>query len=213
MTSHAVFVGARWSLPTSFPRCNLTSTLSSTQLSRYYNIYEIMDPRPYHILSYGTLLGTQFYQSFVGGFVAFRALPRPQFSNLQTAIFPIYFSLQTALPVVVALTASHGGQVLGLSGLTAPKNRFDTLLPMATVAVTGLVNMFVLLPMTRNVMRERKHQETRDGKKSYDPAPHSKEMLALNKKFGRVHGISSLVNLASLIATVWYGVVLSKRLE
>ncbi|KAJ5165724.1 uncharacterized protein N7500_007554 [Penicillium coprophilum] len=150
---------------------------------------------------------------FVGGFVAFRALPRPQFSNLQTAIFPIYFSLQTALPVVVALTASHGGQVLGLSGLTAPKNRFDTLLPMATVAVTGLVNMFVLLPMTRNVMRERKHQETRDGKKSYDPAPHSKEMLALNKKFGRVHGISSLVNLASLIATVWYGVVLSKRLE
>jgi hypothetical protein len=55
--------------------------------------------------------------------------------------------------------------------------------------------------------------ETRDGKRSYDPAPHSKEMLALNRKFGRVHGISSLVNLVSLIATVWYGAVLSKRLE
>jgi hypothetical protein len=55
--------------------------------------------------------------------------------------------------------------------------------------------------------------ETRDGKRSYDPAPHSKEMLALNKKFGRVHGISSLVNLISFIATVYYGVVLSKRLE
>lgn len=38
-------------------------------------------------------------------------------------------------------------------------------------------------------------------------------MLALNKKFGRVHGISSLVNLLSLVATVWYGAVLSKRLE
>lgn len=55
--------------------------------------------------------------------------------------------------------------------------------------------------------------ETRDGKRSYDPAPHSKEMLALNKKFRRVHGISSLVNLISLVATVWYGAVLSKRLE
>jgi hypothetical protein len=55
--------------------------------------------------------------------------------------------------------------------------------------------------------------ETRDGKRSYDPAPHSKEMLALNKKFGRVHGISSLVNMISFIATVYYGVVLSKRLE
>ncbi|CAG8312079.1 unnamed protein product [Penicillium salamii] len=195
------------------------------------------DPRPYHILSYGTLLGTQFYQvnpislatsshlhlnqshsltsyqSFVGGFVAFRALPRPQFASLQTAIFPIYFSLQTALPVVVALTASRGGQALGLSGLVAPENRLNTLLPMATVAVTGLVNMFVLRPITVNVMRERKHQETRDGKRSYDPAPHSKEMLALNKKFGRVHGISSLVNLLSLVATVWYGAVLGKRLE
>lgn len=55
--------------------------------------------------------------------------------------------------------------------------------------------------------------ETRDGKKSYDPAPHSKEMVALNKKFGRIHGMSSLVNMVSFIATVYYGAVLSKRLE
>ncbi|KAJ5212172.1 uncharacterized protein N7498_003818 [Penicillium cinerascens] len=171
------------------------------------------DPRPYHILAYGTLLGTQFYQSFVGGIVAFRALPRPQFASLQTAIFPIYFSLQTALPVAVALTASRGGQALGLSGLVAPENRLNTLLPMATVALTGLINLFVLRPLTTKIMRERKHQETRDGKRSYDPAPHSKEMVALNKRFGRVHGMSSLVNMVSLIATVWYGAVLSKRLE
>jgi hypothetical protein len=38
-------------------------------------------------------------------------------------------------------------------------------------------------------------------------------MVALNKRFGRVHGMSSLVNMVSLIATVWYGAVLSKRLE
>lgn len=54
--------------------------------------------------------------------------------------------------------------------------------------------------------------ETRDGKKYYDPAPHSKEMLALNKRFARVHGLSSLINLVSLLATVYYGVVLGKRL-
>ncbi|KAJ5390055.1 uncharacterized protein N7496_001123 [Penicillium cataractarum] len=171
------------------------------------------DPRPYHILSYGTLLGSQVFQSFVGGIVAFRALPRPQFATLQTAIFPVYFSMQTALPVVVALTASRGGQALGLSGLIAPENRYNTLLPMATVAITGLINLFVLRPLTVKTMRERKHQETRDGKKSYDAPPHSKEMVALNKKFGRIHGLSSLVNLVSLIATVWYGAVMSKKLE
>lgn len=55
--------------------------------------------------------------------------------------------------------------------------------------------------------------ETRDGKKSYDPPPHSKEMVALNKRFGRVHGLSSLINMISIVATVYYGVVLSKRLS
>lgn len=90
--------------------------------------------------------------------MAFRALPRPQFASLQSAIFPIYFSLQSALPVVVALTASKGGQVLGLSGLTASENRISTLLPLATIAVTGLVNQVVLRPLTINIMRDRKHQ-------------------------------------------------------
>lgn len=90
--------------------------------------------------------------------IAFRALPRPQFSQLQTATFPVYFSLQSALPVVVALTASKGGQALGISGLVAPENRFKTLLPMATAVVTGLTNLFVLLPLTKDVMKERKLQ-------------------------------------------------------
>ncbi|KAJ5888426.1 hypothetical protein N7495_008467, partial [Penicillium taxi] len=177
------------------------------------NFGNMIDPRPFHILSYGTLLGTQVFQSFVAGIVAFRTLPRPQFANLQAAIFPIYFNLQAALPVIVALTATRHGDALGFSGLIAPENRYTTLLPMAAVAITGLINQVFLRPLTIKIMRERKHQENRDGKKSYDPEPHSKEMAALNKRFGRVHGISSLVNLVSLIATVWYGAVLSKRLE
>ncbi|THC91306.1 hypothetical protein EYZ11_009230 [Aspergillus tanneri] len=172
----------------------------------------MIDPRPYHILSYGTLLGVQFYQTFVSGVVAFKALPRPQFASLQTATFPIYFSIQSAFPLLIALTVSRDAQPLGISGLLAPENRVGTLLPLATAAVSGLLNMFVLRPMTVNVMRERKHQETRDGKRNYDPAPHSKEMLALNKKFGRLHGISSLVNLICLGATIYYGATLSKRL-
>lgn len=55
--------------------------------------------------------------------------------------------------------------------------------------------------------------EQKDGKKSYDPAPHSQEMLALNKEFGKLHGISSLLNLAAFIASLIYGVSLSARLQ
>lgn len=55
--------------------------------------------------------------------------------------------------------------------------------------------------------------ETRDGKKYFDPAPHSEEMVRLNKQFGTMHGVSTLVNLAGFIATLWYGVSLAARLE
>lgn len=55
--------------------------------------------------------------------------------------------------------------------------------------------------------------ETRDGKKSYDPAPHSKDMQRLNKAFGRMHGASSLLNMVALLATMWYGVTLAERIQ
>lgn len=54
--------------------------------------------------------------------------------------------------------------------------------------------------------------ETRDGRKSYDAGPHSPEMKRLNKKFGMLHGLSSLTNLAALFAQFYYGVVLAQRM-
>jgi len=175
-------------------------------------------PAPYHIITYGTLLGTQFFQSFVGGIVAFRALPRPQFSSLQQKIFPIYFGLQTALPAVLALTYPGINTALGkapssLAGTFSEANRWDVLVPILTVFVTGLINTVYVGPATTKIMKERKHQETKDGKKSYDPAPHSREMQALNRAFGRMHGISSLVNLTAFLATVWYGFTIAGRLQ
>ncbi|KAK2808938.1 hypothetical protein FQN50_004211 [Emmonsiellopsis sp. PD_5] len=172
---------------------------------------------PFHILSYGTLLGAQVYQTFVGGIIAYKSLPRPQFSTLQASIFPVYFSMQTALPVIMAITYPGERTIVGsrtssISGLLA-ESQPSTLLPIVAMFVTGLTNMLVLRPLTAKAMRERRHQETIDGKKSYDPPPHSKEMVRLNKAFGRIHGISSLVNLAGLLATVYYGVVLADRLQ
>ena len=188
-------------------------------------------PAPYHILSYGTLLGTQVFQSFIAGTTAYRVLPRPQFSTLQTALFPIYFSMQTALPVILALTfpgssspthissttsttswGTHTTNPSGFSGVFDPSNRLHVLTPLAVMFVTSLINMALVGPATTKTMRERKHQETRDGKKSYEAPPHSKEMQALNKRFGQMHGTSSLLNMAGCLATVWYGFYLAERL-
>ncbi|KAF2503181.1 hypothetical protein BU16DRAFT_449306 [Lophium mytilinum] len=161
-------------------------------------------PEPYHLLSYGTLLGSTLFQSFVGGIIAFRVLPRPQFSVLQSHIFPVYFTMQTALPVALALTYSGGPKVLAQQTLPASL--------IGTMIVTGVINWVWIGPATTQCMKERKHQETRDGKKSYDAGPHSTEMQQLNKRFGTLHGVSSLLNLFAFISTIWYGFVLGERL-
>jgi len=108
------------------------------------------------------LLGTQFFQSFVGGIIAFRSLPRPQFSTLQTAIFPVYFGLQTGLPVLLALTYPGAktllGTASGLNGTFADVNRWSVLIPIAGMFATGLANMLWIGPATTRIMKERKHQ-------------------------------------------------------
>lgn len=81
---------------------------------------------------------------------------------------------------------------------------------ISTMLVTAVLNLVYVGPQTTEVMRLRKHQETRDGKKSYDAGPHSQEMQKLNKRFGILHGISSLVNLVGFGAMVWYGGVLGE---
>lgn len=102
-------------------------------------------------------------KSFIGGPVAYRALPRPQFSSLQQAIFPIYFSLQSALPVVLALTypgssSGFGASPGGLEGFLAEKNRSSVFAPIATIFAVSLSNLFILGPTTTRIMKERKHQ-------------------------------------------------------
>ncbi|KAI1917395.1 hypothetical protein LOZ39_000387 [Ophidiomyces ophidiicola] len=171
----------------------------------------------FHIISYGTLLGAQAYQSFIGGIVAYKSLPRPQFATLQASIFPIYFGLQTFFPLVVAATypGEHSLGVSGPSGFAgvlADGHGVSTLLPLTLTLVGGLANLLVFQRATSKIMGQRKRQESIDGKKYYETGPHSKEMIQLNKSFGRIHGISTLVNFAALAATIYYGKTLADRL-
>ncbi|KAF6222767.1 hypothetical protein HO133_000815 [Letharia lupina] len=183
----------------------------------------LYSPAPYHIISYGTLLGSSIYQSFINGIVSYRALSRPQFSTLQAALTPVYFALQTALPVIMALTypgvkspSSLGGittEPSSLSGILQERNRWTVLAPIATVFALNAANLLWAGPVTTRIMKERKHQETRDGKKYYEQGPQSKEMQRLNRAFSRMHGVSALTNLVGLGITVWYGFLLAERLQ
>lgn len=186
------------------------------------SLASLYDARSYHILAYGTLLGSTFFQSFIAGPVAFKAIPRSAFATLQTHVTPVFFGLQTALPIIMALTypgskvASVGAASIrsdaGALGLLDKDNLYTALIPVSIMIGTAVINLLVLGPMTTRTMKERKHQETRDGKKSHDPGPKSAEMQRLNKKFGALHGSSAMLDLAGLLAMMFYGVELSSRL-
>ncbi|KUI64717.1 hypothetical protein VM1G_00751 [Cytospora mali] len=170
---------------------------------------------PYHILAYGSLFGTTLFNTCIGTVIQFKTLPTLQFSDLQTKTFPWYFGLQTTLPLALAVTLPGRpfGPASGIQGLFDSANRWGTLLPLATIFVTGLVNWTVLLPVSKECIVERRKQEEKDGKRSWDPQPHSQEMAALNKKFGILHGISSLLNVVNFVASVVYGVTLAGRIH
>lgn len=72
------------------------------------------------------------WHSFVSSLVARQTLPRPQLGQLQSKLFPIYFSLQSALAAVCLLTTSQ---------------RSARLL-FATDVVGGLINLVVFGPWT-----------------------------------------------------------------
>ncbi|KAI1816063.1 hypothetical protein GGS20DRAFT_539945 [Poronia punctata] len=184
----------------------------------------LFSPAPYHILSYGTLLGTQFFHTFINSITSFKVLTRPQFAILQRAVFPAYFGIQTAAPVVLALTyfprggggggGSGSGRLAGgISGVLHPANRWGVLVPLAAAFITGLTNWVYFLPETNKVTALRRRQEVKDGKQSWEKGPHSEEMAALNARFSKLHGFSSLFNLVTFIATVAYGVHLAARIE
>ncbi|KAF2719458.1 hypothetical protein K431DRAFT_286752 [Polychaeton citri CBS 116435] len=181
-----------------------------------------LDPKTFHITAWGLAIGSNFFNSFIGGPVAFKALPRPQFATLQTKLVPVYFALECVYPVVLALTlpgeklASAGGNVLsrdaGFAGLLAEEHRWTALVPIASAFVTSVLNALVWGPWTTKVMKERKHQETREGKKYYDQGPKSTEMQRLNKSFMWLHSASALTNLLGLGALAWYGATLAEKL-
>lgn len=132
------------------------------------SLSSISDPKAYHIITYGTLLGSNLFQTFMAGPLAYQALPRPQFSQLQQAIFPPYFTLQTVLPLVLALTwpgeklAAAGGAIArkstGYAGVFEEQNRWAALIPIALMCGTSLLNLVALGPATTKVMIQRKHQ-------------------------------------------------------
>ncbi|KAL3910935.1 MAG: hypothetical protein SGILL_007489 [Bacillariaceae sp.] len=140
--------------------------------------------------------GCSVWVSFVAGLVMFKNLPRHVFGRLQSKLFPAYF-LFSALMI--------GLSILSASALSETWQQAYKI-PLASILMTILANVVYLEPKTTEVMFERHVVERKlgtgqevgiikpkDSKIANDP-----ELKALSKKFGMLHGMSTLMNLAAL---------------
>lgn len=152
-----------------------------------------------HLLLYSVAFGGGLMHSYVVSPIAFKHLKREEFSNLQNKVFPLYFAGQAVVPVLI--------------GLTSPVAPHCAVPLLAASAVAGALNYLWVLPVCKQIKEERnklvadkKHEAIVEG--AVQP---SAEYTALSKQFGMYHGISSVLNLVSLVTLGAYGYVLGKK--
>ncbi|KAI0067948.1 hypothetical protein BV25DRAFT_1794158 [Artomyces pyxidatus] len=155
-------------------------------------------------IGFSFLFGMSLWVTFFGGVIAYRALPRQQFGTLQHRTFPIYFNLSIAgsAGLLAAWTYTHPA-VLAHAARPAVADVAQAY-ALASVLVLQALNSLVIGPVTSKTMFLRHKLEKEEGKAYNEPGV-SDAMKALNSKFARLHGYSSLANLGAFIALTFHG--------
>ncbi|EOA24736.1 hypothetical protein CARUB_v10018012mg [Capsella rubella] len=99
-----------------------------------------------HLLSFATAWGAALWATFIGGIIMFKNLPRHQFGNLQSKMFPAYFTLVGSCCAISL--SSFGYLHPWKSSSTVEKYQLGFLL---SAFAFNLTNLFVFTPMTINV--------------------------------------------------------------
>ncbi|MCO5599532.1 hypothetical protein L7F22_053638 [Adiantum nelumboides] len=152
-----------------------------------------------YLLSFATAWGTSLWVTFIGGIIMFKHLPRHQFGNLQSRMFPAYFSL---VAVCAAICTAGFSIIHPWKGSSSTEK--NQLLSLVLSLTSTLANILVFEPLTIKTMRERHRVEREESigdevglSKNKEVAKRNPKLAKLNKKFGMVHGLSSLANLLS----------------
>ncbi|KAF5196507.1 Transmembrane protein [Thalictrum thalictroides] len=162
-----------------------------------------------HLLSFATAWGAALWVTFIGGIIMFKHLPRHQFGNLQSKMFPAYFSM---VSICCAISVACFGYIHPWKSSSATE-RYQLGFLLSAFAF-NLTNLFVFTPMTIEMMKQRHKIEREENigeevgwTKNKEAAKKNPKLAAMNKKFGMIHGLSSLANIfsfGSLALHSWY---------
>ncbi|CAN6329398.1 unnamed protein product [Urochloa humidicola] len=168
-----------------------------------------------HLLSFATSWGAALWATFIGGIIMFKNLPRHIFGNLQSKMFPAYFTLISACAAisVAAFAYLHPWKTAS----TVERYQLGFLL---SALGCNLSNLLVFTPMTIEMMKKR-HKIERDlsigeevgWTKNHQVAKSNPTLAAMNKKFGMIHGLSSLANIMSFGSLAMHSWYLASKIE
>ena len=137
-----------------------------------------------HLLCFATAWGAALWVTFIGGIIMFKNLPRHTFGNLQSKMFPAYFSMVGVCCAVS--TASFGYLHPWKSSSTAEKYQLGFLL---SAFAFNLTNLLVFTPMTIEMMKQRHKVEREQNigeeigwSKNKEVAKVNPKLAAMNKK-------------------------------
>jgi len=158
-----------------------------------------------YLIGYAWLFGMSIWITFFGGVIAYKNLPRQHFSVLQHKTFPIYFVLSILLSsgLLSLWVLNHPDVLTHFTQLNVAD--VAQAYTLGVVLLSQGLNYFVVGPLTSKTMFQRQKLEKEEGKVYSDPEA-SADMRALNRRFGMLHGISSLANLGAVIALGFHGV-------
>lgn len=142
-----------------------------------------------HLLSIVIWLGGMVFFSYVAAPAAFKVLERQAAGDFVGVVFPKYFFMGYVASVVLLITLYLIGKN-NLAAIRAP------LVIMALLTGLAFVHGMVIGPKARSIKAE------------YKSLAEGPEKAALKKSFGKIHGVSAVVNmLIVLLCLVYLGYI------
>nr|XP_039257155.1 transmembrane protein 205-like [Styela clava] len=141
--------------------------------------------------------GMTFWVSFVAGLVMYRNLHLHTFGQIQSKLFPIYFTIGLLTGVIMLGVTIF--QIRSLNKLTYDQ---ETLIgAVAVIVMANVLNKFWLGPVSTSIMMKKHKMEKEENDKN--KLDQNLMYRDLKKKFGKIHGMSTLLNLAAMVSNVY----------
>ena len=138
-----------------------------------------------HLFAIVTWLGGMIFFSYVAAPAAFKVLDRQAAGNFVGVVFPKYFFMGYVASVVLLITL----YLIGKNNLAAVR---VPLIIMAVLTGLSFVHGMVIGPRARSIKAE------------YSSLAEGPEKAALKKSFGKIHGVSAVVNLLIVLLCLVY---------